>query len=147
MTERERERESPKRRLSQNTADFRRFAPSPGNSSIWRAQETAENCRFSQKTEVFFSQKTAGNRRFGSVTLGPPPLARPCAKGTVPGRRPLSPPQAPKGCSKIIQKKRTGCPPIEVTLRLCRGTVPGAPPAPYLRKSRPPPKNSKSLEK
>ena len=39
------ERESPKRRLSQKTADFRRR-----NSSIWRAQETAENRRFSQKT-------------------------------------------------------------------------------------------------
>ena len=38
----ERERESPKRRFSQRTADFRRFAPSPGNSSIWRAQETAD---------------------------------------------------------------------------------------------------------
>ena len=61
-------RESPKRRFSQKTADFRRFAPSVGNSSIWRAQETAENRRFSQKT---------GNRRLGSVTLGPSPLARP----------------------------------------------------------------------
>ena len=34
-------------RFSQKTADFR---PSPGNSSIWRAQETAENRRFSQET-------------------------------------------------------------------------------------------------
>ena len=50
---RERERESPKRRFSQKTADFRRFTPSPGNSSIWSAQETAENRRFSQKTEDF----------------------------------------------------------------------------------------------
>ena len=29
------------------------LTPSPGNSSIWRAQETAENHRFSQKTEYF----------------------------------------------------------------------------------------------
>ena len=46
-------RESPKRRFSQKTADFRRFTPSPGNSSIWTAQETAANRRFSQKTEDF----------------------------------------------------------------------------------------------
>ena len=50
-------------------ADFRSFTPSPGNSSIWRAQETAENRRF--------SQKTAENRRLGSVTLGASPSARP----------------------------------------------------------------------
>ena len=35
------------------TADIRRFTLSPGNSSMWRAQETAENRRFSQKTEDF----------------------------------------------------------------------------------------------
>ena len=58
--------------FSQKTADFRRFTPSPGNSSIWRAQETTENRRF--------SQKTAGNRRLGSVTLGASPLARPNAQ-------------------------------------------------------------------
>ena len=51
------------------TTGFGRFTPSPGNSSMWREQETAENCRF--------SQKTAGNRRLGFVTLGPSPLARP----------------------------------------------------------------------
>ena len=45
--ERERERE-PK--------TFRRFTPSLGNSSMWRAQETAENRRFSQKTEDFRSK-------------------------------------------------------------------------------------------
>ena len=50
---RERERESPKRRFSQKTADFRRFTPSPGHSSIWRAQETAESCGFSQNPEDF----------------------------------------------------------------------------------------------
>ena len=56
-------------------ADFRRkpeiFADSPlplEIPSIWRAQETAENRRF--------SQQTAGNRRLGSVTLGASPLAR-----------------------------------------------------------------------
>ena len=36
--------------FAEKTADFRRFTPSPANSSIWRAQETAENRRFSQKT-------------------------------------------------------------------------------------------------
>ena len=39
-----------KRRFSQKTADLRGFTPSPGNSSSWRAQETAENRRYSQKT-------------------------------------------------------------------------------------------------
>ena len=38
-----------KRRCSQKTADFRRFTLSTGNSSIWRAQGTAENLRFSQE--------------------------------------------------------------------------------------------------
>ena len=42
---RERERESPKRRFSQKTADFRRFTPSPGNSSIWREREQKERER------------------------------------------------------------------------------------------------------
>ena len=42
------DRPGPKRRFSQKTAYFRRFTPSPGNSSIWRAQKTAENRRFSQ---------------------------------------------------------------------------------------------------
>ena len=52
--ERERERESPKRTFSQKTTNFCRFAPSPGNSSVWRAQETAENRSFfSQRTEDF----------------------------------------------------------------------------------------------
>ena len=60
---------SPKRRFLQKTADFRRFTPSPGNSSIWRAQETAEDRRFSQETADF--------RRLCSVTLGASPLARP----------------------------------------------------------------------
>ena len=49
--EREREREREQRRFSQKTAHFCRFTPFPGNSSIWRAQETAENRRFSQQTE------------------------------------------------------------------------------------------------
>ena len=39
---------------SQKVSEYlRRFTPSPGNSSIWRAQETAENRRFSQETEDF----------------------------------------------------------------------------------------------
>ena len=46
-------KEGPKRRFSQKTADFRGFAPSPGNSSIWRVQDNAENRRLSQKTEDF----------------------------------------------------------------------------------------------
>ena len=58
-------------------AENRRFSQihpwNPGNSSIWRAQETAENRRFSQETEDF----RAENRRLGSVTLGASPLARP----------------------------------------------------------------------
>ena len=41
------------RRFSQKTADIRRFTRSPGNSNIWRAQETAESRRFSQETEDF----------------------------------------------------------------------------------------------
>ena len=41
-------------------ADFRSFrTPSPGNSSIWSAQGTAENHRFSQKTEDFLSRASA----------------------------------------------------------------------------------------
>ena len=56
--------ESPKRRFSQRTADFRRFTPSPGNSSIWRAQETAENRRFSQKPQI-----VAENRRKPQIGL------------------------------------------------------------------------------
>ena len=47
------DRESPKHRFSQKTADFRRFTLSLGNSSVWRAQETAEDRRFSQETEDF----------------------------------------------------------------------------------------------
>ena len=57
-------RTTPKRRVSQKTADFRIFTPSPGSSSIWRAQEpqiSTENRRSLQIT----------------VTLGPSPLARP----------------------------------------------------------------------
>ena len=53
---REGDRESPKRRFRrkpQTFADFPRFTPSSGNSNIWRAQETAENRRFSQETEDF----------------------------------------------------------------------------------------------
>ena len=60
---------------SGQNADFRRFTPSPGNSSIWRAQIFAENRRF--------SQKTTGNRRLGSVTLGASPLARPGGEDRV----------------------------------------------------------------
>ena len=41
-------------------ADFRRLTSSPGNSSIWRAQETAENRGFPQKTEDF---EIAENRK------------------------------------------------------------------------------------
>ena len=71
------DRERPKRRFSQKTAEFRRFTSSPGNSSISRTQET-----YRRKPQIFaenrrFSQKTAGNRRLGSVTLNPSPLARP----------------------------------------------------------------------
>ena len=47
--------ESPKCWFSQKTADLRRFTLSPGSSSICRAQETAENRRFPQKT----AQETA----------------------------------------------------------------------------------------
>ena len=49
---------NPKRRFSQKTADFRRFTPSPGSSSMRRAPKTAENRRFSQKPADF-----AENRR------------------------------------------------------------------------------------
>ena len=55
-----------------------------GNSSIWEgAGNRRKHRRFSQKTpQIFaenhrFSQRTAGNRRLGSVTLGASPLARP----------------------------------------------------------------------
>ena len=57
------ERERPKVTGQAQNADIRRFTPAPGNSSIWRAQETTENHRFSQKTKDFCSK--------GSVTLGP----------------------------------------------------------------------------
>ena len=60
---------SPKRRRLRKTADFADSTPSPGNWSIWSAQEAAENRRF--------SQQTAGNRRLASVALDPSPLARP----------------------------------------------------------------------
>ena len=65
------DRESPKRRFSQKTADFRRFAPFPGNSSIWRAQETAENSRFSQETEENRRKPQIGPRHLSCVKLGP----------------------------------------------------------------------------
>ena len=50
-------------------------------------------------------------------------------------------PRAPKNSQKIIQKRHTwyhlrgtsGWRTCEVTLRLCRGTVPGAPPSPSTR--------------
>ena len=53
--------------------------------------------------------------------------------------RPLAPPQGHEECPNIIQKRRTRYHPrgtswwrtCEGTLRLCRGTVPGAPPSPY----------------
>ena len=41
-----RARPSLKRRFSEQPADFRRFTPSSGKSSIWRAQVFAENRRF-----------------------------------------------------------------------------------------------------
>ena len=54
--------ESPKHRFSQKTADFfRRFTPSPGNSSIWKAQETAD---FRRKPKIF-----AENRRKPQIGL------------------------------------------------------------------------------
>ena len=61
------DRESPKRRFSQKTADFRRSTTSPENSSIWRAQETAENRRFSQKTAGKWSEtiRTRAEYSFG----------------------------------------------------------------------------------
>ena len=46
----------PQRRLSEKTADFCRFAPSPGNSSIWRAQKAqifAESTDFRRKPKIF----------------------------------------------------------------------------------------------
>ena len=61
---------NPKRRFfSQKTADFR--ADSPGNSGIWRAQETAENRRFSRRfsphspgnSSIWRAQETADFRR------------------------------------------------------------------------------------
>ena len=72
------DRESPKCRFPQKKADFRRFTPSAGNSSIWSAQETAENRRFSQKTEDF-PQKAEDCRRKAQETTdsAPSPLARP----------------------------------------------------------------------
>ena len=46
-------RKGTQRRFLQKTADFRRFTCFPGNSSMWRAQETAEDRRFSQETKDF----------------------------------------------------------------------------------------------
>ena len=59
------DRESPKRRFSRKTQIF---ADSPLLLEF-KHLEGAGNRRF--------SQKTAGNRRLGSVTLGASPLARP----------------------------------------------------------------------
>ena len=47
------------------SVDSRRFAPSSGNSSIWRAQETAKN----RNKEPKHSQNTAEKCRLGSVPL------------------------------------------------------------------------------
>ena len=86
----ERERESPKRRFSQKTADFRRFTPPPGNSSmIWRAQETAENRSFSQKTEDFrrkLQEPQIGLRHLRSVTFSS--ALSSFRRGTIPGANP-----------------------------------------------------------
>ena len=57
---------------SAQNADFRRFTPSPGNSSIWRAQETAEDRRFSQETVIFAENRRKlqiGIRHLRSVTF------------------------------------------------------------------------------
>ena len=49
-------------------ADFRRFTSSSGNPSIWRAQDTAENRRISQKTEadspLLLEIQAFGGRRY-----------------------------------------------------------------------------------
>ena len=60
-------------------AENRRFSQTPPLFLEIPALEGAGNCR---KTHIFaenrrFLQKTIGNRRLGSVTLGPSPLARP----------------------------------------------------------------------
>ena len=50
---RKRERESPKHRFLQKTADFRRFTPSPGNEAFGgrrKPQKTADFCRKPQET-------------------------------------------------------------------------------------------------
>ena len=47
----------------------RRFARSPGNPSIWRAQETAENRRFSQETADFRRKPQIGVRHLRCVTF------------------------------------------------------------------------------
>ena len=54
--------ESPKRRFSQKTADL---------------QIHPFSWKFKRLEGAGFSQKTARNRRLGSVTLGASPLARP----------------------------------------------------------------------
>ena len=67
-------------------AENRRFSQIHPFSWKFQHLEGAGNCR---KPQIFaenrrFSQKTAGNRRLGSVTLGPSPLARPyCLKTLV----------------------------------------------------------------
>ena len=48
---------------------FADFTPSPTNSSIWRAQETAENRRFSQETEDFRRKPQIGLRHLRCVTF------------------------------------------------------------------------------
>ena len=67
--------ERAKRRFSQKTADFCRFTPSPGNSSIWTAQGTTENRRFRRKSQATadfaenHKQPQIGLRHLTSVTL------------------------------------------------------------------------------
>ena len=57
--------------------DFRRKPEIFADSPLLLEVEAFGGCRFSFAENRRFSQNTAGNRRLGSVTLGPSPLARP----------------------------------------------------------------------
>ena len=67
------DRENPKRRFLQKNRRISQIQP-----FSWKFQhlEGAGNRRFSAENRRF-SQQNAGNRRLGSVTLGPSPLAWP----------------------------------------------------------------------
>ena len=64
------DRQSTEHKFSQKTADFRRLSPSPGNTSIWRAQETAD---FRRKAQIFAENRMKpqiGLRHLRCVTFG-----------------------------------------------------------------------------